>query len=235
MQRRFLGQVGPLPYDHDPADTRACPNCTLMNSPDSAVCDQCGEDMPGAAGDYLRRDGDDVVCHHCESYNAPDAQFCRRCGHPIPRQAYVEEAESDWNTPQMTTSSSGRRDQPAYRAFLEHQNDLGRELPEGERDGFLHDLAQAEDAMRLTDQDVADRMADMQYAAHQIDTEHLGERDLDPWERHRYVELLGTTERWERAVAAAERARRRYYRLAERFNEIANPPKRTYPEGWFGE
>jgi hypothetical protein len=104
---RFLGQVGPLPYDGDPADTRPCSNCTLRNAPDAAVCDQCGEDMPGNPQDYSRREGDDIRCNHCESYNAPDAHFCRICGHPIPLQAFREEAVADWNTPTVN-SSSGR-------------------------------------------------------------------------------------------------------------------------------
>jgi hypothetical protein len=111
----------------------------------------------------------------------------------------------------VVKSSSGRRDGLAYRAYLDRLNDQGSPLPDDAGSGFLKDLTDAEEALRLCDRDVERRMSKMAYARHMIDSEHMDVRDLSPEDRHRHVEFIGAEDRWERAVEAAERARRRHY------------------------
>jgi len=153
---RFWGQIGPMPYDRDPADTRKCANCGLMNAPDAAVCDQCGEDMPVSPQDYTRRPGDDVMCHHCLSYNAMDALFCRICGHQIPRQAYIDEANQE-KTPMAQISSSGRDGtDPVSRALFLESLPGGHDVTEDPDDGgrLFRAIDRAERAVALAEEEL---------------------------------------------------------------------------------
>jgi hypothetical protein len=191
----------------------------LFNSPDASVCDQCGEDLPGTPAEYSRRDGEDILCHHCESYNEIDAHFCDQCGHPIPRQAYVEEAEKDWNVPTMTSSSGRDGTDPYSRAqFLESLRTettgpvMGPAVDDGDGGKLFRQIDAAERAVARAEQELNVVRGQVEAARSQVPELDLPGHEMSPsarswflaWRRAEGEELVA-----ERALNDANATLRR--------------------------